>query len=329
MRRNALLLCGVVSSVLYVAMTALIPLQWEGYSSAAQTISELSAIGAPTRAAWTLPAAVYTVLVTAFGWGVWRSSGANRALSVVGRLIVVYGSLGLIWPFAPMHQREMIAAGGGTASDTLHLVLAGLTVSVMLLALGVGAAAFGRRFRYYSIASLATLAVFGPLTFLDAPRLAAGLPTPRLGVWERINVGVFLAWVVVLAVTALRAGRRPDRGHAARILVVDDERLIRWSLGQALGRHGCTVTEAANAQEAQAALRAGPFDAVVLDYRLPDTTELELLRLVRAVSPRSHIVMMTAFGAPEMIDEATDLGVSCVLEKPLDLEDACRVILHS
>ena len=327
--RNALLMCGILSSLLYVAMTALIPLQWEGYSSASQTISELSAIGAPTRTVWTLPGALYTVLVTAFGWGVWRSSGPNRALGIVGRLIVLYGSLGLLWPFAPMHQREVIAAGDGTASDTFHLVLASVTVSVMLLSIGVGAAAFGRRFRYYSIASLVTLALFGVMTFLDAPRLAAGLPTPRLGVWERINIGVFLAWVVVLAVAVLRAGRESDRGHTARILVVDDERLIRWSLGQALGRHGCAVKEAANAQEAQAALRSDSFDTVVLDYRLPDTADLELLRLVRALSPRSHVVMMTAFGTSEMIDEATGLGASCVLEKPLDLDAACRVILHS
>jgi len=105
--------------------------------------------------------------------------------------------------------------------------------------------------------------------------------------------------------------------------------LIRWSLGQALGRHGCAVKEAANAQEAQAALRSDSFDAIVLDYRLPDTADLELLRLVRALSPRSHVVMMTAFGTSEMIDEATGLGASCVLEKPLDLDAACRVILHS
>jgi DNA-binding NtrC family response regulator len=116
---------------------------------------------------------------------------------------------------------------------------------------------------------------------------------------------------------------------AGRVLIVDDERLIRWALGQALSLHGCAVTEAANAQEAQAALRAGVFDTVVLDYCLPDTTDLELLRLVRTLSPGSHVVMMTAFGTPEMIDEATGLGVSCVLEKPLDLDTACQAILHS
>src|SRR6185503_11189503 len=143
-------------------------MQWEGYSSASQTISELSAIGAPTRSLWVWPAAFYTVLVTAFGWGVWRSAGRNRALRIAGGLIVAYGALGLVWPFAPMHLREALAAGGGTLSDTMHLVLASVTVPLMLLAIGFGAAAFGKRFCLYSIASLVILAAFGALTFVDA-----------------------------------------------------------------------------------------------------------------------------------------------------------------
>jgi len=123
---------------------------------------------------------------------------------MVGGLILAYGSLGLLWPFAPMHLREVLAAGGGTASDTMHLVLAGVTVVLMLVAIGFGALAFGRRFRLYSIASLVILFIFGALTFWDAPGISANLPTPWIGVWERINLGVFLLWIVVLATTLLR-----------------------------------------------------------------------------------------------------------------------------
>ena len=79
----------------------------------------------------------------------------------------------------------------------------------MLLAIGFGAAAFGNRFRFYSIASLMILVAFGALTFGDALRVAANLPTPWLGVWERVNPGVFLLQVVVLAATPLRAGTPP------------------------------------------------------------------------------------------------------------------------
>jgi hypothetical protein len=204
MARKSLLVCGILSSLLYVAMTIVVAMQWEGYSSASQTISELSAIGAPTRSLWVVPGAIYTLLVTAFGWGVWKSAGRVRALRIAGGLILAYGSLGVLWPFAPMHLRETLAAGGGTLSDTTHLVLASVTVFLMLLAIGAAAAAFGTRFRVYSLATLAILAAFGALTFLDAPRIAANLPTPWIGVWERINIGVFLLWVVVLATTLLR-----------------------------------------------------------------------------------------------------------------------------
>ena len=204
MLRRILLVCGVISSLLYVAMTVFVAMQWEGYSSASQTISELSAIGAPTRWLWVLPAAFYTVLVTAFGCGVWKSAGRIRALRIVGGLIVAYGALGLVWPFAPMHLREVLAAGGSTRSDTMHIVLASVTVLLMLLAIGFSAAAFGKRFRLYSLSSLVILVAFGGLTFVDAPRIAANLPTPWIGIWERINLGVFLLWVVVLTIALLR-----------------------------------------------------------------------------------------------------------------------------
>ena len=199
MLRQTLLVCGMASSLIYVAMTVLVARQWPEYSSFSQTISELSAIDAPTRSAWAGPGAVYTVLVTLFGWGVMRSAGRSLPLRVAGVLILAYGALGVLWPLAPMHQRHVLAAGGGTVSDTLHLVLAGLTVTLMLVAIGLGAAGLGPRFRVYSIVSLIVLAACGALTFLDSPGLARNEPTPWIGVWERINVGVFLLWVVVLA----------------------------------------------------------------------------------------------------------------------------------
>jgi hypothetical protein len=138
--------------------------------------------------------------------------GRIRALRIAGGLILAYGSLGILWPFAPMHLRETLAAGGGTLSDTMHLVLASATVLLMLLAIG------SLRPRHSEPGSACTPSRpwrssrrFGALTFLDAPRIAANLPTPWIGVWERINIGVFLLWVVVLATTLLRV--RTTRGR--------------------------------------------------------------------------------------------------------------------
>lgn len=204
MARKFLLSCGILSSLLYVALNIFVPMRWAGYSSASQTVSELSAIGAPTRTLWIWLCSPYTLLVIAFAWGVWKSAGHNRPLRIAGGLMIVYGALGIIWPFAPMHLRETLAAGGATFSDTLHIVLGAVTEVLFLSALGFAAAAFGQRFRLYSVFTFIILLVFGGLTFLDAPRVAKNQPTPLIGVWERINIGVFLLWIVVLAVILLQ-----------------------------------------------------------------------------------------------------------------------------
>jgi hypothetical protein len=113
-------------------------------------------------------------------------------------LLIIYGLIGVVWP--PMHQRDVLAAGGGTMTDTLHIVFTFITVSLMLLVMGFGAAAFGKPFRVYTIATIVVQLVFGVLTALEAPELEANLPTPWLGVWERINIGVYMIWVVVFGV---------------------------------------------------------------------------------------------------------------------------------
>jgi hypothetical protein len=209
MSRRILLVCGVFSSLLYVFATVFVALQWRDYSSASQTVSELSAIGAPTRSLWVSLAIPYTLLMAAFGYGVWMSADRNRPLRITGGVMVVYGVLGLFWP--PMHLREVLAAGGGTLTDTMHIVFAMVTVLLMMLAIGFGAAAFGTQFRRYSIATMAILTVCGAMTGVDAPRLPVDLPTPWIGVWERINIAVFLFWIVMLAVT-LWNPRETDAG---------------------------------------------------------------------------------------------------------------------
>ncbi len=182
--RKTLLICGILSSLLYVAMNMFIPMLWPAYNSASQTVSELSAVGVPTRQIWVLWGIVYTLLVTVFGWGILLSARGNRALRMVGILILAYGIVSFTWPLAPMHQREVLAAGGKTQSDTMHLVLAGVTVLLMTVAMGFGAAAFGKGFRMYSILTILVLLVFGILTSIDAPNVEKNLSTPWAGVWS-------------------------------------------------------------------------------------------------------------------------------------------------
>ena len=213
---SVLLICGIVASVLYFAMNVFIPLQWQGYSFASQVISELSAIDAPTRSLWVPLGVAYGVLMLAFGWGVWVSGRGNRPLRIAGALIFIYSIIGLAWP--PMHQREVVAAGGATLTDTLHIVWSIAWVVFMLAAIAFGAFALGKGFRRYSIATLAILVAFGVLTGLDAPKLSTNLPTPLIGVWERIQIGVVIVWEMVLAIALLRMQRAAPRPADKRAL---------------------------------------------------------------------------------------------------------------
>ena len=107
-----------------------------------------------------------------------------------------------------------------------------------------------------------------------------------------------------------------------RILVVDDEVLIRWSISETLVEEGHEVAEAGDAAAAVAAVMHEPSpDVVLLDYRLPDSDDLGLLTKIRGLAPSAAVIMMTAFGTPEMTSKAIELGVREVVSKPFNLHD--------
>jgi DNA-binding NtrC family response regulator len=113
------------------------------------------------------------------------------------------------------------------------------------------------------------------------------------------------------------------RGKPLCILVVDDEALIRWSLSEILGREGHTVVQAVSASTAREVMDdAGqPIDVVLLDYRLPDSNDLKLLEEVRRRRPGSAVVLMTAYGGPDVVQGALDRGAYCVVDKPFDMHE--------
>jgi hypothetical protein len=133
--------------------------------------------------------------------GVWLSANGNRKLRFVAIVILFDAIFGFFWP--PMHQREIIAAGGGTITDTLHLVWAFVHLVLMLLMIGFGAATFSKAFRMFSVTIVLVFIVFGILTSKESFGLEAGLPTPHVGIWERINIGAYELWVVVFAFALL------------------------------------------------------------------------------------------------------------------------------
>jgi len=111
-----------------------------------------------------------------------------------------------------------------------------------------------------------------------------------------------------------------SRLEALRVLIVEDEMLIRWSIAETLTKAGCYVTEVSDAAGALKAAATENFDAVILDYRLPDSDDLKLLEALRGQLPHSTVVMMSAFGTPEIIRQAEALGVFRFLDKPFEME---------
>lgn len=120
----------------------------------------------------------------------------------------------------------------------------------------------------------------------------------------------------------------PEKNSALRVLVVEDERLIRWAIAETLVAAGDLVMEAADGASAVDALTAaaGPVDAVLLDYRLPDSSDLTLLATIRRLSPASAVILMTAFGTPEITTSALGLGASHVLHKPFEMHDLAPLV---
>lgn len=106
-----------------------------------------------------------------------------------------------------------------------------------------------------------------------------------------------------------------------RILVVDDEALIRWSLVETLSGSGHEVVALADAESAVQAVTntAAPFDVILLDFRLPDSNDLTLLSRLHRLTPATRIILMTAYGAPEIFQRALVLGAYCVLHKPFEM----------
>jgi pimeloyl-ACP methyl ester carboxylesterase len=115
--RRTLLACGIASSLLYALMIWAI--RYEGYNLFSQVPSELTAVGAPTQRLWALLGPIYTLLVAAFGWGIWRSAGRNRAVRGCPTAVVQPSFAKLfnrqlpLWAlrtFAPSTMVRMVAA---------------------------------------------------------------------------------------------------------------------------------------------------------------------------------------------------------------------------
>src|SRR5262245_37959442 len=115
------------------------------------------------------------------------------------------------------------------------------------------------------------------------------------------------------------------------ILVVDDERLVRWSLQQKLEQWGYHVALAEDGATALGRAQIDNPDLITLDMKLPDMTGLELLAELRTRHCHSPVIMITAFGVVDDAVRSLKLGAYDFIEKPINfekLENAIRNALE-
>jgi two-component system response regulator AtoC len=114
-----------------------------------------------------------------------------------------------------------------------------------------------------------------------------------------------------------------------RILVVDDEDLIRWSLRQKLGGWGYQTLEAGTGGEAIELVERESPDLVLLDIRLPDTNGLLVLKTIKERDPQLVVIMMTAYGVLEDAVTALRHGAYDFVAKPLNFDELSVTIANA
>ncbi len=203
---RALLACGLLYALVYVVANDVIAAQLQGgYSRVDQAVSELSAVGAPSGPFLRAMLPVFTALMLGFAAGVWRAARGSRALRFTSALLFCSAALGVSWLWFPMTARVDMVSGPMAVNDVGHLVLSGLTVVLVLLQMGFGAAALGKRFRIFSAVAAVTLLAFGAAMGPMVPGVSAGEPTRWMGLCERIMLGGWLAWLSAFAAVLMRA----------------------------------------------------------------------------------------------------------------------------
>jgi Protein of unknown function (DUF998) len=191
--RKVLLACGPLAALEYIGWHELAALRWEGYSRISNAISELHFTGTPTKSlldpwqGW-----VDSALLAAFGIGIWLSAQGSRSLRVIGALMILPAAMTPLWIIF------------GEASLAAHVALFLVGILGWLAAMGFGAAALGKRFRIYSLVSIATVVTSFALGLSYVPEANAGQPMPFLGIEERIGFSAYFLWMTVLAMALWR-----------------------------------------------------------------------------------------------------------------------------
>jgi hypothetical protein len=217
MKTKLITLCGLTAPLLYAATVILGGALRPGYNHISQAISELIMAGAPNKPLLDGLFCLYNLLLAGFGVGLFQTAGASAAGkgSQAGRwagvILLVTSALGVAMTlFFPMDPRGATA----TFPGTMHAVTAGLAaLGCMLVILLTAAWLRGRpalaAYRAYSLVSVAVLFLVGGIG-----AYAAAANTPWMGLAERITIGSFVQWLLVISLALANGTAKIPAGSA-------------------------------------------------------------------------------------------------------------------
>lgn len=111
-----------------------------------------------------------------------------------------------------------------------------------------------------------------------------------------------------------------------KLMVVDDEKLICWTLSKTFTKDGYDVICFNSGEQALEGMREDPAHAVILDLRLPGISGLDVLEEIRKQYPDTEVLMISAWGTQEARQRAEELGVLGFFDKPLNLPSIKQTI---
>src|SRR4030042_3675336 len=116
--------------------------------------------------------------------------------------------------------------------------------------------------------------------------------------------------------------------HSCKILIADDEFLIRWSLGQALSQQGYDVFSVEDGKKAIEAAKVHNFDFIITDLYMPELDGWQVLEMTKQTQPPPRVIIITAKGSEELGRIAKERGAWAYVEKPYII-DKIKEILNS
>ena len=111
-----------------------------------------------------------------------------------------------------------------------------------------------------------------------------------------------------------------------KVLVADDEELIRWSLTQTLTSSGYSVDQALNGREVISSLENNTYDVIVTDYNMPELNGIEVLAIIRSMGIHLPVIVISAYFSNKLKEETISSGAFECISKPFEMDDVLDVV---